>query len=54
MAKKKVDVKAVARTIITLTENKATSRQISELMAVMGHKIAPGSVAALKAWHVPA
>jgi hypothetical protein len=50
MAKRKVDVKAVARELITLTGNKATSQQIVDVIALTGHVINRQSVAALKAW----
>jgi len=51
MAKRKVDVKAVAIELIRMSKSETTSKQISSVMATMGHTIAPTSVAALLAWH---
>jgi hypothetical protein len=50
MARKKVDVKAVAKEIIRITNNEVSSREISAVLAMTGHRIITGSVSALKAW----
>lgn len=51
MSKKKVDVKAATIELISMSKDDVTSKQISGLMAKLGHQIAPSSVASLLAWH---
>ena len=51
MKKSKVDIKAATIAAIRISKTDVTTKEITALMSTMGHSVAPGSVAALLAWH---